>query len=220
MLLNRQRQTARQNISDEKSSCPECDGPLIGKRGEIITWHWAHKSLADCSGGGVETEWHMRMKEICLEWPDWQVEFPVKINDSQYFLDAHNPATGEVLEFVHSLSPFYESKHKALHESNYGVTWIVDGAQFAASSRIYRLQWPCTIFNLLKPAAFSLHQKIGVVVHYDNVFWRSELSMPYDPLRKWVTQTPSGARQDHVHDRWGIAFDRPALDRLRIALNQ
>jgi competence CoiA-like predicted nuclease len=219
MLLNKQRKTARED-SDPNSLCPECDGPLIGKRGEIKTWHWAHRSLGDCSGGGEETEWHLRMKAVCHSWPGWEIEFPIKLNGQQYFLDAHNPATGEVLEFVHSLSPYYEAKHIALKTAGLDVKWILDGAEFVAASSVFRERWPCVMYNLLKPAAFLLHQKLGVFVWHHNIFWAPTKSDPSDTPRKVTRQDAEGKEfVEFVDDKWAIETQRQVLKRLLVDLN-
>lgn len=223
MLLNHQRETARQNLTED-SRCPECDGALNGRRGQVKTWHWAHKSLGDCSGGGEETEWHLAMKTHCLSWPAWWVEFPVKINGQQYFLDAHNPETGDTLEFVHSLSPFYEAKHVALKASGFNVLWIFDGAEFAAANRVERLEWPCRTFNFLKPAAFLMQEKLQPFVRIcdGHVFWES---LPPDPRpqrpapnRTVTIQSPDGPEEHSVVDCWMVAR-HPLTDRLVQIIN-
>lgn len=170
MLLNQRRKTAHDDVN-AGSECPDCGSALIGKRGQIMTWHWAHKTLLNCAGGGVETEWHLRMKSYCLEWPDWQIEFPVEVEGQKFRLDAFNPKTNEVIEFIHSMSPFYENKHLTLKKSGYKITWIGDGDEVASARRKINLRWPCTIQEMLKPLADTLHMEIQMAVWLEGVFW-------------------------------------------------
>lgn len=44
------------------STCPHCDGDLIAKCGEIVTWHWAHIA-SDCDPWAEpESQWHIQWK--------------------------------------------------------------------------------------------------------------------------------------------------------------
>ena len=41
--------------------CPFCNGIVIAKCGEIMSHHWAHKSLKECDDWyEPETDWHLR----------------------------------------------------------------------------------------------------------------------------------------------------------------
>jgi hypothetical protein len=42
--------------------CPECEGSLILKAGNLITAHFAHKVDAGCKHGSGETDWHRLAK--------------------------------------------------------------------------------------------------------------------------------------------------------------
>lgn len=45
-----------------RSVCPGCEGELLPKCGEILTWHWAHVA-ADCDPWSEpESEWHLGWK--------------------------------------------------------------------------------------------------------------------------------------------------------------
>ena len=44
--------------------CPDCKGILIPKKGEIVAWHYAHKSKKECWGEGPI---HFRMKNIIYD---------------------------------------------------------------------------------------------------------------------------------------------------------
>jgi hypothetical protein len=46
-----------------QATCPTCAEELTAKCGDIVTWHWAHKTGTDCdSWSEGETEWHARWK--------------------------------------------------------------------------------------------------------------------------------------------------------------
>ncbi len=43
--------------------CPQCDGPLIARQGEVRGWHFAHRQDAGCEGA-VETALHKAAKQL------------------------------------------------------------------------------------------------------------------------------------------------------------
>lgn len=47
-----------------RAQCSACLEPVGARRGEILAWHWYHLSDTDCTGGGVETVWHQRWKNV------------------------------------------------------------------------------------------------------------------------------------------------------------
>jgi competence CoiA-like predicted nuclease len=50
--------------------CPSCGSPLIPKCGQILCWHWSHKTL-DCDPWyEPESEWHRNWKNLFPD--DWQ----------------------------------------------------------------------------------------------------------------------------------------------------
>lgn len=53
-----------------RGSCPLCGAEVRAKCGEVLGWHWAHFSRADCDTWGEgESGWHRRWKHI-LAGPD------------------------------------------------------------------------------------------------------------------------------------------------------
>lgn len=46
--------------------CQLCDEALVAKQGDVRTWHFAHQSNADCTGG-LETLLHQAAKQVLLE---------------------------------------------------------------------------------------------------------------------------------------------------------
>lgn len=97
--------------------CPTCRRQLIPHCGEILRWHWAHKS-DDCDGWSEgETDWH---------W-DWKQEVPE--SHREVVMGPHRADAigrrGTVVEFQHSsISP--EDVHE--REDFYGtrMLWVVD----------------------------------------------------------------------------------------------
>jgi competence CoiA-like predicted nuclease len=172
MLFNHLRKLVDEFVKGEASLCPECEGALVARKGEIVVWHWAHKAKANNRKGcsHEETAWHLKMKSAYLQFKNWEVEYPLSIAGNCYRIDAINPNTGAVREFVHSLSPHYLDKHLTLKRHGYNVLWVFDGQAFA-SLRGRRCR-SGAIKNLLKPKANALHDEIGGIVHYENELWR------------------------------------------------
>lgn len=55
-----------------RAICPDCSGVMLAKCGQIVIWHWAHESLADCDGWAEgESQWHLEWKSLfpadCVE---------------------------------------------------------------------------------------------------------------------------------------------------------
>lgn len=172
MIYNHERLTVGQAQPSQESLCPECRGPLVAKRGDMVAWHWAHKPCPEgrASCPFVESQWHLKWKEVYLGFSGWDIEVPVLAGGRQYRADAMNPSTGKIREFVHSLSPYYVEKHHALKKAGYDVCWIMDGGAFASGRRKERAKGG--IGRLLKPSALLLHQDIGVLVHFDGALWK------------------------------------------------
>jgi hypothetical protein len=168
---------------DLPSYCPECGEMLVARRGELVAWHWAHRpGPADrtrCSQG--ETDWHLKWKLAYLNLPGWEVEYPVEIEGRNYRLDAFNPTTGRVREFVHSLSDDYAPKHAALAASGMEVLWLFDGDAFASERRSECRKGG--IRRLLKPRAAELLEKVGPsLAHLEDGLWRHWKENVWYPL--------------------------------------
>lgn len=174
MLLNHLRERVRETNNDE-SFCPDCGSKLIARRGEIIVWHWAHSpgssKHANCEH--KETNWHLRMKDAYHGFQNWQIEYPVEVLGMRFRLDAVNPKTMEVREFVHSLSPRYILKHRALKAKKFNVVWILDGDEFCSKKFRYtrKINGRVGVKRLLKPIAFNFHSYIPCLVHFQDKLW-------------------------------------------------
>ena len=110
------------------------------------------------------------MKMACLGIPGWEIEVPVEVMGEKYRADAMNRTTGQIREFVHSLSPCYVEKHFYLMKSRLDVLWIFDGAQFASERAK-----PCRgggLRKLMKPKALNQHSTIGGLLHHEGRLWK------------------------------------------------
>lgn len=159
--------------SGSPSLCPDCGAELIAKRGEIVVWHWAHKAFNRASGCyHEETEWHLAWKFAYLSLPGWQIEVPVSAGGRTYRADAMNVVTGNVREFIHSLSPQYIEKHRALKNTpGLNPLWIFDGEKFVRAVTGITRDFSGRR-RLLKPRAKILHSEIGGLVHFFDLLWR------------------------------------------------
>lgn len=177
MFRNHLGKTVRQWDGAEESICPECRRSLIARRGEIKVWHWAHKAVS----GGLrigcpfqESEWHLAMKHVYEAFPGWEIEVPTRLeNGKLFYLDAVNPKTGQVREFVHSLSSYYVTKHLLLQNLvGFHVSWVMDGSVFVSARR--RRVAHGGYCRFLKPRAEILRKALGVkslLVHWEGDFW-------------------------------------------------
>lgn len=101
--------------------CPFCRSEVIPKCGEIKTWHWAHKSKANCdSWGEPEGEWHYGWKKLAgLD----NTEITIEKNGKRHRADIM--IRGKVIELQHSTIPTYEVREREEFYDN--MAWIVDG---------------------------------------------------------------------------------------------
>ena len=46
-----------------QGACPQCGTPMVPKCGDIVSWHWAHTTTANCDPWSEgEGEWHRGWK--------------------------------------------------------------------------------------------------------------------------------------------------------------
>lgn len=177
MILNHRRLPVSRHDGGP-SKCPDCGADLIARRGDVVVWHWAHEKSDPAHDGCAweESRWHLQWKDAYLSVSGWGVEHRVTLGGAQYVLDAFNEQTGRVREFVHSLSPRYAAKHRALsaHFGASRVGWIWDGNEFASLRAKH-----CAgdgRRDFLKPRAYEAYTSIGGLVHVpvgeDRGMWR------------------------------------------------
>jgi hypothetical protein len=206
MILNSENLTVWQadSIELEESHCPLCRDPLLARRGDVVAWHWYHHatpgSRRRCPW--EESAWHLQWKSAYLSLGGWRVEVPVTIDGARYVIDA---ARGDHLrEFVHSLSPYYASKHRALSRAGYDVLWIFDGEEFG-SKRQQSVPGHSGAGkrHLLKPLAFRLWREIGGLVHLEGRLWRHWTGNVWYPIH--------GVRSDEMLRRFAGAATAGSL---------
>ena len=97
--------------------CPACQGEVIAKCGEIVSWHWAHK-VKDCDfWSEPESEWHKMWKSLFPE--QWQ-----ECSIGPHRADVVTPLG--IIEFQKS---FLQSHEIRKREEFYRVmTWVVDAS--------------------------------------------------------------------------------------------
>jgi len=189
MLYNHLRQLVRDATPGEPSLCPLCDAGLIARRGEIVVWHWAHRAKRSGTCPHQETDWHLAWKAAYVRFPAWEVERRITIGETVYVLDAVNLNTGRVREFVHSLSPYYVGKHRALLAAGYDVTWIMHGEPFFSTKGHFIRKGG--IRRLLRPKAQELADALGdrlLVQVGDQLYrhWRERIYYPTERLHHGI----------------------------------
>ena len=171
MLLNHDRLPVGDWNGRDESLCPDCGAGLVARRCEARVWHWAHRPGSGHGCHHEETCWHLLWKNAYLGFPGWEVERPLTLDGRRYRIDAMNPRTGRIREFVHSLSPGYAAKHRALRSAGLDVMWISDGGAFASGRR----RWSSRsggIVGLIKPTPYLIHDDLGFKVHFGGRLWR------------------------------------------------
>jgi hypothetical protein len=102
------------------ATCPACGKTVIPKCGDIISWHWAHKTK-DCDAWSEpESQWHL----------DWKDQFPKgwqEVVIGPHRADVKTPYG--VIEFQKSSISVTEIKKR---ESFYGkISWVIDSSDWA-----------------------------------------------------------------------------------------
>jgi len=100
--------------------CPTCNGSVLAKCGEIVSWHWAHKSR-DCDHWSEpESEWHRA----------WKAKFPERWQEctiGRHRADVVS-AIG-VIEFQRSFLSTSEIRERETFYS--GLIWVVDASTWS-----------------------------------------------------------------------------------------
>lgn len=105
--------------------CPSCGSPLIPKCGQILCWHWSHKTL-DCDPWyEPESEWHRNWKSLFPD--DWQ-----EVTIENHRADVKTPHG--VVEFQASSISSTEVQER---ENFYGkMIWVVKADMFDLERRL------------------------------------------------------------------------------------
>lgn len=116
--------------------CPTCGAAVDAKCGEIVAWHWAHRTRKDCDHWAEgETDWHVAWKR---RMPRAEVVF--ERGGKKHRADAVTVG-GMVVEFQHSpISP----AEIAQREAFYGrMVWVFDAREAHEAKRltIHKSKW-------------------------------------------------------------------------------
>jgi competence CoiA-like predicted nuclease len=105
--------------------CPSCGSSLIPKCGQILCWHWSHKTL-DCDPWyEPESEWHRNWKNLFPD--DWQ-----EVTIGNHRADVKTPRG--VVEFQASSISSTEVQER---EDFYGrMIWVVKADTFDLNRRL------------------------------------------------------------------------------------
>lgn len=186
MLLNNKRETVKARTGEEWF-CPMCGDHLVPKECTKTISHWAHfpkvhqpgtpEAVERCPH--FESRWHLKMKLAYLarQAEGWEIEVPVVMEGVKYLVDVVNRRTGQVREFVHTLSKYHWMKHTLLWQGKgdaplgipvSGIQWVYDGEMFVRRRARQipaigdRPRWR----SLLKPKSSRLHSHThGIVDH-------------------------------------------------------
>lgn len=122
----------RATPNSPKCHCEICGEELIAKCGQIMRWHWSHKTKENCdSWSEGETEWHLGWKSVFPK--DW-----VEIPKANHRADVVIGGSGRVLELQHSYISPAEIEER---EKFYGkMVWLFDATEAKQRGRLtYRL---------------------------------------------------------------------------------
>jgi hypothetical protein len=182
--------------------CPECASPMEVRGGDGLTLHLYHargNANRNCSGA-EETAWHLFCKYAAKHF-GWSLETTVRLPCGVRRADAYRE--GEFLEFVHSLSPTYVTKHRQLAENGISCRWIIDSAaSFGSKNGSETFDFgesflgPLRVNGLLKPKMAGLVDSIGhsnCFIYYRWAVWMCvghdewEILPQSHELQRWCT---------------------------------
>ena len=124
------RTSINNSIRGKTYKCPCCGSEVIQKKGDIMIWHFAHKSIADCVNYyDHKGEWHRAMQEL---FPEKNREVYEKTETYRHIFDVLTDK-GRIIEFQHSsMSPkefqrrtedYYE---RAVEKRTPRPVWVFD----------------------------------------------------------------------------------------------
>ena len=93
------RTSINNSIRGKTYKCPCCGSEVIQKKGDVMIWHFSHKSLADCVDYyDHKGEWHRAMQEL---FPEKNREVYEKTATYRHIFDVLTDK-GRIIEFQHS----------------------------------------------------------------------------------------------------------------------
>ena len=201
--------------------CPACNGSVLAKCGEIVSWHWAHKSR-DCDHWSEpESEWHLGWKRRFP--PGWQ-----EVVMGPHRADVKTPFG--VLEFQKSSISLAKIKER---EQFYGsMAWVIDCSDWWLMSEdtcgqllakgVARWLWPRKCWQLSSAPLFldrgnqviwfvkACYQQQGyggkeTIVEYDEMTYRQFVERWTGTMSHERLLTPA------YHKIYGYLKSRPHL---------
>jgi competence CoiA-like predicted nuclease len=113
-------------FSGQKTKCPLCGGILIGKCGDIYTWHWQHTNNRECDPWKEhETQWHRNWKS---RFPEEQREIII-INENEKHIADVRTSKGMVIEFQNSSISTDTIRIREQFYDN--IIWIINAGSFS-----------------------------------------------------------------------------------------
>jgi len=113
-------------FSGQKTNCPLCGGTLIGKCGDIYTWHWQHTNNRECDPWKEhETQWHRNWKS---KFPEEQREIIIVKENEKHIADVRT-SKGVVIEFQNSSISTDTIRIREQFYDN--IIWVINAASFS-----------------------------------------------------------------------------------------
>jgi hypothetical protein len=109
-----------------RGTCPCCAEPVVAKTGELVAWHWAHRSKAGCDPWSEgETDWHLGWKRLALAGGA-RVEVPMRDEEGDVVHRADIVLEdGTVVEVQRSrLSPDEVADREWFYSRHGGLRWV------------------------------------------------------------------------------------------------
>jgi competence CoiA-like predicted nuclease len=154
----------RANPQKRRSTCPDCDGVLIAKCGEIKIWHWAHRSGIQCDPWAEpETAWHLGWKLWLMEHRHARIE--VRMAGGKHRADAVM-LNGDVVELQHS--PIDPATIREREEFYRHMVWLYNATGHRWWSR-------CEFFA--KEKFWWKHGAPSLCAHNSPVWWDGTQSL-------------------------------------------
>lgn len=180
---------------NQKAFCPQCEGNVISKCGDIKVWHWAHE-VSDCDPWSEgETLWHREWKERfpeeCREVTMRSSEDAPACHRADIKTDTH------VVEFQHSSISGDEIREREafyhLCEGN-EMAWVIDVLEYHENielrhrysdkrSASFRWKWPRKSWWASEYADIYLDNHNGLLFQVHKL----HPNCPCGGWGKWVT---------------------------------
>lgn len=123
--------------SGQRAICPACREEVVGKHGDVVAPHFAHRGDSGCTHGQGETDWHYGWKKLLSKngWLEEQAVARVSNPERQHFADA---ARGDqVIEIQRRWLRGSEVRSRC-ETYGPGLVWIVDARREGTKNLIKR----------------------------------------------------------------------------------